>query len=111
MFPPCLSGRGDVELLQEVVCDEDGDDDADEDGLGVADGDQGAGDDQGLEQRTRSRKIYFFKIYFCTWLMRALKLTGIVTSTMSTSLENRLRMRPKGVVSKKDIGARIILEF
>ncbi len=43
--------------------------------------------------------------------MRALKLTGIVTSTMSTSFENRLRMRPKGVVSKKDIGARIILEF
>ncbi len=61
MFPPCLSGRGDVELLQEVVGDEDGDDDADEDGLGVADGDQGAGDDQGLEQRTRSRKIYFLK--------------------------------------------------
>ena len=31
---------------------------------------------------------------------------GMVTSTMSTSLENLFMMRPRGVVSKKDIGAR-----
>ena len=33
-------------------------------------------------------------------------LSGILTSMVSMSLENRLRMRPRGVVSKKDIGAR-----
>ena len=32
-----LSGRRDVELLEEVVHDEDGDDDGDEDGVGEAD--------------------------------------------------------------------------
>lgn len=29
---------------------------------------------------------------------------GMLESTMSMSLENRLMMRPRGVVSKKDIG-------
>ena len=33
-------------------------------------------------------------------------LDGTWRSMVSISLENRLRMRPRGVVSKKDIGAR-----
>ena len=33
-------------------------------------------------------------------------LGGILRSRVSMSLANRLRMRPSGVVSKKDIGAR-----
>ena len=35
----------------------------------------------------------------------ALTPNGIVLSMLSISLEKRLSMRPRGVVSKKDIGA------
>ena len=46
-----LSGRGDVELLQEVVHDENGDDDGDEDGVGEADDEDGADDVVQLDQQ------------------------------------------------------------
>ena len=35
-------------------------------------------------------------------------VTGILTSTVSTSFEKRFTIRPIGVVSKNDIGARSI---
>lgn len=35
-------------------------------------------------------------------------LIGSTLSITSTSFENRLRMRPSGVVSKNDIGSRIV---
>lgn len=37
-------------------------------------------------------------------------MPGIVTSTMSMSLENLFKIRPKGVVSKNDIGERRMRE-
>ena len=38
------------------------------------------------------------------------KELGRVSSTILMSLENLLRMRPRGVVSKKDMGERRMLE-
>ena len=35
---------------------------------------------------------------------------GSISSTVSMSLENLLRIRPRGVVSKKDMGERRMLE-
>ena len=43
-------------------------------------------------------------------LRRAENEGGRVASTMLMSLENLLRMRPRGVVSKKDMGERRMLE-
>ena len=48
---PDLSGCRDVELLQEVVHDEDGDDDRDEDRVGEADDEDGADHVVQLDQK------------------------------------------------------------
>lgn len=45
-----------------------------------------------------------------TCMMTIRNVPGKVLSTTATSLEKRLTMRPDGVVSKKDIGDRMIFD-
>ena len=63
-----LSGRRDVELLEEVVHDEDGDDDGDEDGVGEADDEDRSDDvvqldEQQPEVKTRRRNYDIVQEY------------------------------------------------